>query len=531
MIFGLQSTVRFNSQMYKMFGRKKELTDEEIVLAENLKRDLFRYMPRGMYRDLFQLHAICANPETVAVLPYRFTYNQGEDVVTIKAYKASGSQPRGLFGFAPTEVAESGISQAILTGNLMKYRFLMVYISEKFTGDTTGHAISILVDNATRNIYLIDPMNDGYFDPDKYVLAEAVPKVEETDEKLKAVLKRVFQDKGYFITNEEDAAKDKKPLYKIVSLVHVAYECHAFVEGSRKRVNEITEEKEIDNSGYCVVLAFAIMYAITTYVPILETRKDIGRSLCIQHFIKHFICHPRCDKAAVQDEDYLKFLSGHTEAMDRLDERERKFVTSVLGTAFNQGPTVRRVAQKKLKQFNETTNNEHYCTQEEFFEMIQTDFDKNCVQSPNAFKMLMDFAKAVIVDFAFEHFKGKSPCETYVMQHKENILLPLREEYGFYAYILDIDYCMYKSRIMDEVKVKGILQRLHERYVDKRWIRTMEKALTKTRQVCEAVIEWMDEEEDAVHEALEEAIKTKQMLTDVQRNKLERQWRLWNRPD
>jgi hypothetical protein len=85
---------------------------------------------------------------------------------------------------------------------------------------------------------------------------------------------------------------------------------------------------------------------------------------------------------------------------------------------------------------------------------------------------------------------------------------------------------MYKSRIIDEVKVKGILQKLHERHVDKEGIRSLLNAHMKMVEACQTFEKWMCEEEKAMHTALLWAMRDQ---ASERHDKLERQWRLWFR--
>jgi hypothetical protein len=375
---------------------------------------VYRYTSLPNFDELFLTHLIAKNPLLVTALPftvhYIFRVGWERDEIQIKPLRYP-KIARRLNEF-PQEYMNTG---------LMNHRFLVVTVQVKY--EKGGHSMAILMDNKNRRIYFIDPTNSRE-DLDRIVDGEQATLVEEANNLLHLVLKKLFQDKGFFLNDKQAAYENGTPLYTIVSLVHVLYECNMFVEGSREAVNQ-KFRKHVSDVRYCLVLTHAVIFAITTYVPVIEGLKekpkwkwDQGQNLCIHHFIKHFICHPRFDTAkAVEDEAYMKFLHGHTNAVQILPAVCKDFATSVIGTSFLESTkeTLTDLARFKSQLLRERLvkgNHRHYCSRQEFFDKLRMDFDANCLLSTNPWKMLMEFPREVIGNFAVERYGKNTLGET-----------------------------------------------------------------------------------------------------------------------
>jgi hypothetical protein len=367
---------------------------------------VYRFTALPTFDELFLMHLIVKNPLLVTALPFTVHYNVHDggdlDEIQIKPLKITSSERR-LDEFP----------QEFMNKSLMKHRFLVVTVQCKYR--TGGHSMAILIDNKDRKVYFIDPTNsrDNF---DRIVDDETAPLVETANKQLHSVLKKLFQDKGFFLTDKQAADKNGSLLYTIVSLVHVLYECNLFVEGSREAVNQ-KFGNHVNDIRYCIVLTHAVIFAITTYIPAIEKiesgpwRWSVSKAkrLCIFHFIKHFICHPRFDTAeALADKEYMKFLRGHTDAVKALPTVCEDFAISVIGVSHLQrreegDEDVSRLARLKSKALKERLaagGHLHHFSRKEFLDKLRIDFDANCLLSTNPWKMLMELPREVIVNFA-----------------------------------------------------------------------------------------------------------------------------------
>lgn len=252
------------------------------------------------------------------------------------------------------------------------------YILFSVTQETTSgaHQTFLLIDRVRKEFIYFDPMNFGS------ILMEG----DEIYRSVQAMMKQIERDVRVLI--EETFLWDRKEFgqYTIRFLHQTMIECQLFLEGPRMKVAPHA------SAGYCQPLSFYIMDALITYRDILLQRKPSG--ICLDHFIKHFICHPRFDPNALSDRQYLQFLGGHTDELLAVDSPEYIFAT-------------------------------HH----DYLKALITDFDKECSERPQPWLIFNEYCKEVMVDFRNRR------CEVLYPGLKNSTYAGISRDEGYFGWV------------------------------------------------------------------------------------------------
>jgi hypothetical protein len=270
---------------------------------QKLAESAFFYKAKEIDSVLFPFYLAHQNSKHVGVPS--FEIRQGEDI-EVRRYNQLG-----------WAVLVPGYDDVFSGKEPTEKRFLVIQVK---TVDGLDKA-AILVDNETGQIYLIKPW-----------FIEEEEEEEDEDEDLDEIIDEVFQKRGYFLTDYDEADAQNKKRYDVVSLVHTSFFCYRFMEESRKAANrelQAIDSKEIYASNYTAPLISIILFAITTYTPLLEN-ESFGRTLCMNHFIAHFIAWPRFDEEAKSDKAYLKYLCGFTDKVEGMDDASKEFAKGTI---------------------------------------------------------------------------------------------------------------------------------------------------------------------------------------------------------
>jgi hypothetical protein len=241
----------------------------------------------------------------------------------------------------------------------------------------SAHMCFLLIDRVAKEFIYFNPMNVG-----TVLMGDQLASEEIEVRKEQKLIQDFFT--GLFL------GKKGYEGYQFVFLDTTMIECQIFLEGSRNRVDRNSHD------GYCAPMAYFICDAILTY------RELLPGNICLKHFVKHFICNPYHDPPPPGSlENYLRFLSGHTESQLDVDSEEFSFA--------NSGPV-------EFINFR-------------YMVALGNDFDKTCQQSNAPWLKFMAYCEDMIVIFRDER------CDKIYAPHEGMTYSGLRRDEGYHGWV------------------------------------------------------------------------------------------------
>jgi hypothetical protein len=379
-------------------------TEEYIARVRELSTSLFRVRFNERHLDLLPLYILSNWPGLVSIFPCRVEYH----FATPRTFKFKKFDSEDEFEEIPDDVIDLFRQQ--------QKRYTVIQVVEDEGMNETGdgrrlHSQAILVDNIEQLVYFIDPMNYGAGSTDRFLPGTVqydidYDHVNRVNEMFSRLLREHFHTRDLF-----DG-------YVQYSLVRAGAEQNYFLQHSQQRADDQAAKEMTKLFGFesadtpandmrsgrtfCIVMSYYIILAIIHYWPkVKEYTSQSARNrkgICMHRFLMRFSCHSRHDfDTAKMDDEYIAFLSGvdSNTHSDAGDPRTRGKVLVQHDELTNMGGKRHLAAMIH----DEHSKPQAYRPPNEYLQALTQDFDKNCLTSPNAWKMFTDFGRHVIVDF------------------------------------------------------------------------------------------------------------------------------------